>query len=51
MNRDLVTKLAYEYLDQPLNPNWSGLYHCLREYGCTPCEAQEILMAARNGEY
>lgn len=51
MNRELITKLAYEYLDQPLNPNWPGLYLELMDRGCTLSEAHDILSSIRRGEY
>ena len=51
MNHELITKLAYEYLDQPENPNWPGLYLALMDNGYTLSEAQEILFAIRHGEY
>lgn len=51
MNRQLITQLAYEYLDVPVNPNWDGLYLELTKRGCTFYEAQEILFAIKQGEY
>lgn len=51
MNRKLITKLAYEYLDLSANPNWDGLYLELTKRGCTLYEAQEILLSIRHGEY
>ena len=51
MNHDMITKLAYEYLDVPETPNWPGLYLALMDQGCTPYKAQEILMNVRRGDY
>jgi len=51
MNKELITKLAYEYLDLPANPNWDGLLFELTRQCCTPSEAQEILFDIKRGEY
>ena len=51
MNKELITKLAYEYLDLPANPNWDGILFELIQRGCTSSEAQEILFDIKHGEY
>jgi hypothetical protein len=51
MNRELITKLAHEYLDNPMNPNWDGLYSALLRNGCNLYEVQDILLSIKNGEY
>lgn len=51
MNREVIQKLAYEYLDRPMNPNWDGLSSALLKNGCNLFEVQEILLSIKDGEY
>ena len=51
MNRQIIAKLAYQYLDASVNPDWSGLSDALIKHGCNLYEVQDILMSIKDGEY